>query len=496
MWIKQARACAPSLFLRPFFPPGRFNHITGFDNDAAGAPRYTARTMSETPIRRNSGLLLLVLLGFSAGSFSVQAADNAPLPRAEISAIVEKEYPSLEQLYLSIHREPELSLLEEKTSHRLAEQLRQAGFTVTEGVGGHGVVAVLENGKGKTLLIRTDLDALPVKEETDAPYASRVQAKDAAGNVVPVMHACGHDIHIATIAGVARTLSALKSQWKGTLVLIGQPAEEVGKGAKAMLQDGLFTRFPRPDYALALHVDSDLETGKVGYVSGFAMANVDSIDITIRGIGGHGAHPEKTKDPIVIAAQTIVALQTIASREIAAAEAVVVTVGSIHGGSKHNIIPNEVKLQLTVRTYKDEVRATTLAAIERIVKGTALAAGVPKELEPIVTIRDDEFTPATYNTPELVERVTRALRQVIGTENVVPREPSMGGEDFSRYGREEPRIPIFMYRLGSVAPEVVAESKRLGKPLPGLHSSRYLPQPVAIKTGVLTMTAAAIDLLK
>jgi hippurate hydrolase len=265
-----------------------------------------------------------------------------------------------------------------------------------------------------------------------------------------------------------------------------------------MLKDGLFTRFPRPDWCLALHVDAEVEAGKVGYVSGYAMANVDSVDVVIRGIGGHGAMPHMTKDPVVIAAQTILALQTIDSREIDPVQPVVVTVGSIHGGTKHNIIPDEVVMQLTVRSYTDEVRDKTLKAIERIVRGTAQAAGVPEDRAPTVTVRDAEFTPATYNTPELVERVVGVLRKTVGEQNVVKREPVMGGEDFSRYGREEPKIPIFMYRLGSIPPERIAQSKQPGgKPLPSLHSAFYLPEPkLTIRTGVTTMTAAAIDLLQ
>jgi hippurate hydrolase len=345
-------------------------------------------------------------------------------------------------------------------------------------------------------MIRTDLDALPVKEETGAEYASKATVKDSGGAVVNVMHACGHDIHITSIVGVARLMSRMKDQWKGTLILIGQPAEEVGKGAKAMLADGLFTKFPRPDYVLAQHVDAELEAGKVGWVSGYSFANVDSVDVTIRGVGGHGAHPHSTKDPVVMAAQVVLALQMIASRETDPREPVVVTVGSIHGGTKHNIIPDEVKLQLTVRTYKDEVRQQVLAAIERIAKGIAASAGVPAELAPTVKVLD-EFTPATYNTPELVARVRGALGKTLGAENVVEREPVMGGEDFGRYGREEPRIPIFMYRLGSVRPEVVAESKKTGRALPSLHSSKYLPEARGtITTGVRSMTAAAMELLR
>lgn len=443
--------------------------------------------------------LLLLVVGLSSLPEPLGAAE-ATRGRAsadELRALVEKQYADLESLYTAFHREPELSLAEEKTARRLAGELRKLGYDVTENVGGFGVVAVLRNGDGKTLMVRSDLDALPVKEATGAPYASTATGKNPAGLSVDVMHACGHDVHITCLVGVARAMAQLKDRWRGTLVLIGQPAEEVGKGAAAMLKDGLYTRFPRPDFALALHVDADLETGKVGYIPGYAMANVDSVDVVIRGVGAHGAWPEKSKDPIVIAAQTVMALQTIASREVNPQEPVVVTVGSIHGGTKHNIIPDEVTMQLTVRTYTDAVREQTLKAIERIVVGTARAAGVPKDREPTVKW-GDEFTPATYNTPELVERVTDVHRRVLGEANVVRREPSMGGEDFGRYGREEPKVPIFMFRVGAVVPERMAESKREGgRPLPSLHSALFLPEPKqTIRTGVLAMTAAALDLLQ
>ena len=439
-------------------------------------------------IKRTAATVLLTLV-------------TAAVARAElhddVRGFVDKQFPSLESFYTTLHREPELSLAEEKTAKRLAGELKAAGYDVTPNVGGHGVVAVLKNGPGKTLLIRTDLDALPVKEQTGAPYASTAKGQTPDGKTVDVMHACGHDVHVTCAVGTARAMAAMKDRWKGTLVVIGQPAEEVGKGAAAMLKDGLFDRFPRPNWCLALHVDAELEAGKVGYVPGFAMANVDSVDVVIRGVGGHGAMPHQTKDPVVIAAQAILALQTIDSRETDPLEPVVVTVGSIHGGTKHNIISDEVVMQLTVRSYKDEVREATLKAIERIVKGVAISAGVPEDRMPVVTLKD-EFTPATYNSPELVDRVTPVLRRVLGEQNVVRRPPVMGGEDFSRYGRLEPKVPIFMYRLGSVAPDRVAESKKPGgKHLPSLHSPFYLPEPKStIRTGVFTMTAAAIDLLQ
>jgi hippurate hydrolase len=431
--------------------------------------------------------LLALCLTFSSASLAA--------PRDEIAAIIEKDYAEIEKLYTHVHANPELSLKEAQTANRLAAELRGLGFEVAEGVGGHGVVAVMRNGEGKTLLLRTELDALPVKEETGAAYASTVTATDHAGKVVPVMHACGHDVHVACLVGTARAMVALKGQWRGTLVLIGQPAEELVRGARGMLADGLFTRFPRPDFCLAQHVDSELEAGKVGYVSGYAMANSDSIDVIIRGVGGHGAMPHMTKDPVVIAAQTILALQTIASREVKPIDSVVVTVGSINGGTKHNIIPDQVHMQLTVRTYKDDVREQVLKSIERIAKGTAAAAGVPEELQPIVKTTG-QSTPATYNTPELVERVVGALKKTMGDEKVVEREPTMGAEDFGLYGRQEPKIPCFMFRLGSVPAERVAAAKAGGPALPSLHSSKYLPQKeTTLRTGVMAMTAAALDLL-
>jgi hippurate hydrolase len=441
-------------------------------------------------MRRFACCVFAISLGFGVPAFAGEAPD--------IQRVIKPNFPDLEQLYTTLHKSPELSLAEAKTAKRLADELRTAGYTVTENVGGHGVVAVLANGPGQILMIRTDLDALPVKEQTGCDYASTVTTTDPGGKTVNVMHACGHDIHITCLVGVARAMAKLKDRWHGTLVLIGQPAEEVGKGAKAMLDDGLFKRFPRPNFALALHVDPELESGKVGWVSGFAMANVDSVDVVMRGVGGHGAYPHKCKDPVVLSAQFILGLQTIASREIRPIDAVVVTVGSIHGGTKHNVIPDEVAMQLTVRTYEDDVREKTLAAIERIATGTAKAGGVPDDRMPIVARRDAEFTPAQYNNPELVARVTGVFRTVLGAENVIQRVPEMGGEDFSRYGREEPKIPTFMFRLGSIAPQRIAESKRKGgKPLPSLHSAIYLPDRTpTIKTGVLSMTAAALDLLQ
>jgi hippurate hydrolase len=430
-------------------------------------------------------------VAFCLGGGLLHAADIG----VTLRPLVEREYPSLETLYQHCHSHPELSFREEKTAAKLATELKALGLEVATGVGGHGVVGVLRNGTGPTVLVRTDLDALPVREQTGLPFASTVRMTNDLGVEVDVMHACGHDVHITSLVGTARLLAQLKDRWQGTIVFIGQPAEERGSGARAMLKDGLFTRFPKPDYCLALHVSAEMAAGTVGVVEGFALANVDSVNLTIRGAGGHGAWPHKTKDPIVLAAQTIVALQTIVSRETSPFDPTVVTVGSIHGGTKHNIIPDEVKLQLTVRSFSDEVRTHTLAAIERIARGQAVAAGVPEDRLPVMQIENPEFTPATYNNPELARRLRGVFAGVLGEKNVLIRQPSTGGEDFSEYGRTADKLPICIFWLGSVEPERVADSERTGKPLPSLHSSLYRPVPApTIKTGITAMTAAVLEL--
>ncbi|HEX9455381.1 MAG TPA: amidohydrolase, partial [Candidatus Binatia bacterium] len=312
---------------------------------------------------------------------------------------------------------------------------------------------------------------------------------------VPVMHACGHDMNMTCVLGAAQALSQLKDQWRGTLVVIGQPAEERAMGARAMLADGLFERFPRPDFCLALHDDAELPAGSVGYRIGFALANVDSVDILIHGKGGHGAYPHKTKDPIVLAAEIIVALQTIVSRETAPGEPAVVTVGSIHGGTKHNIIPEEVRLQLTVRSYTDDVRQHTLEAIRRIVRGQAIAAGIADDALPEIKLNDDH-TPATYNNPELTERLVGAFKRCFGEANVIKQKPTMGGEDFSEYGRTKDRIPICMFEVGGVRPELLKPDGEPLQPLPSLHSSLWAPLPEpSIRTGVIAMAAAVLELM-
>jgi len=432
----------------------------------------------------------LALVALAATSFAADAG-----LRESVASKLTADYPALEKLYHHFHAHPELSLLEEKTAARLAAEWRTAGFEVTEKIGGHGIVGVLKNGPGPTLLLRTDLDGLPVQEETGLAYASKTRAKDITGVEVATMHACGHDIHLTVLTGTARALASLKARWSGTLVLVGQPAEERGVGARAMLAAGLYRNFPKPDFALAIHDSATLPHGTVGTIEGFAMANVDMVDITVRGVGGHGAYPHTTKDPIVLASRIVVALQTIVSRETRPVDPAVVTVGSIHGGTKHNIIPDEVKLQLTLRSYTDEVRARTLEAVRRICRGEAIAAGIPDDRMPVITVAD-EGTPATYNDPALTRRVRGALTAWLGTDKLTTIEPEMGGEDFSQFGRTVEKVPICMFRLGTVAPEKVAESQRTGTPLPSLHSSKFAPVPEpTIKTGVTALAAAALDLL-
>lgn len=438
---------------------------------------------------------LLVPAAFVALLPATVFAADATIRQA-VATKVAAEYPSLDALYKDLHAKPELSLMEERTAGVLARELRNVGFEVTERVGGFGIVGVLKNGSGPTLLIRTDLDGLPVQEETGLPYASATRVKDLAGREVSTMHACGHDIHMTVFTGTARLLASLKERWSGTLVMIGQPAEERGIGARAMLADGLFSKFPKPDFVLALHDSATLPAGTVGTIEGFAMANVDSVDILVRGIGGHGAYPHTTKDPIVLAAKIVLALQTIVSRETRPVDPAVVTVGSIQGGTKHNIIPDEVKLQLTLRSYSDAVRENTLNAVRRICRGEAIASGIPEDRMPVVSLTENEFTPATFNDPALTRRVRGALVAWLGTDKVTTIEPEMGGEDFGRYGRTAERIPICLFRLGAVAPEKVAESQRTGAPLPSLHSSKFAPVPEpTIKTGVTAMTGAALELL-
>jgi hippurate hydrolase len=426
--------------------------------------------------------ILTSLAGVACCHVAAAATDEA-------AEWVDANLKSLVELYQTFHQTPELSLQEKETAGRFAAELRSAGFEVTSNVGGYGVVGVLKNGPGKTLLLRTDLDALPVAEETGLPYASKVRVKDERGATVGVMHACGHDVHMTSMVGVVRYLASHRGDWSGTLVVIGQPAEERGMGARAMLDDGLFRRFPRPDFAIALHVASDLPPGKIEYRGGYAQANVDSVDITIKGRGGHGSAPDTTIDPIVIAARLVLDLQTIVSREIKPIDPAVVTVGSIHGGTKHNIIDDDCTLQLTVRSYAPEVREKLLSAIKRKALAAAASSGAP---EP--TIKVSEGTPSVYNDPQLTDRVVATIKGVAGVENVTEAEPSMGGEDFSRYGLAG--VPICMYRLGTVDQQRLDQYKKEGVPPPSLHSPLYYPDAEAsLRVSVPVMVAIVEDLL-
>ncbi len=403
----------------------------------------------------------------------------------------EKHMPSLVKLYVYLHKNPELSFHESETAKRIASELEGAGCKITTGVGGHGVVGVIENGEGPVVMVRCDLDALPIVERTGRPWASTVQVEDESGATVGVMHACGHDVHMTCMSGTARYLADHKDAWSGTLVFIGQPAEERGSGAAAMLEDGLFSRFPKPEVCLALHVSSELPAGMVAVRPGYSMANVDSVDIQFRGTGGHGAYPHKSVDPIVQASRFVVDVQSLISREIDPLESAVVTVGAIHGGTKHNIIPDDCHLQLTVRSYTDEVRKRLLDGIRRKANAAAASSAAP---EPEVTV--SEGTPALYNDDELTGRMMKVFREKLGEEMVIESPPVMGGEDFSRYSREG-GMPSMMFWLGTVERERLARYKSLELPPPGLHSAEYWPDAEpSIKTGVAAMSFAVLDLMK
>jgi len=443
--------------------------------------------------------LFLVVAAVAVLALNVSGVSGQQL---SLDAMIDRDLASWLTTYRNLHTAPELSHREEKTSAFVAAELRKMGFTVTERIGkfenpawtGYGLVAVLKNGPGPTVLVRTELDALPVEEKTGLPYSSQVKAKNDAGVEVSVMHACGHDMHMTSFLGTARMLTELKSRWSGTLIMLGQPSEETGDGARAMLRDNLYTNFPKPDFAIALHDKPELETGKIGYTPGYAMASSTSIDIKIRGIGGHGSAPENTKDPVVVAAQVVMALQTIVSRENSPLEPAVVTVGSIHGGTRYNIIPDEVNLQLTVRTYKEEVRRRILASIERIIRGVAATAGIPEDRAP--TMKVAEGAGALYNEPKLVERLVGAFRRALGDDNVVQVPQIMASEDFGEFSLDH-KIPTTMFWLGASDPAKLKASRESGVPLPGLHSGLFAPVPEStLRTGVKAMTSAILELMK
>ena len=416
----------------------------------------------------------------------VEVRAEPPLPSApmkRISPLLDEVYPGLDALYVDLHRNPELSGKEERTAGKLAEALRRAGFTVTTGVGRTGVVGVLRNGNGPTVLLRAELDALPVLEKTGLPYAS-----ENAG----VMHACGHDFHMTALTGAVELLSRTKERWRGTVVAIGQPAEETIDGARSMIADGLFTRFPKPDFAVALHGRSDLPAGPVTWGAGYTMPNTDSADVVIYAKGGHGARPENAIDPIVIAARTILSLQTIISREKDPLEPAVITVGSIHGGTKHNVIPDEVKLQMTIRSYSPDVRKQLHAAIARVVQGEAAAAGAPREPKLVF----DEGLDATYNDPAVTRRIAARLTQDLGADRVSEGRPDMVSEDFGEFGKAA-GIPSVLLRVGTVDPARFAAARSPGSDLPPLHSSGFAPdRERAIRSGAEVLYFSALELLE
>ena len=413
---------------------------------------------------------------------------------AAVTKQVKSDLPALIEFYRDRHAHPELSLQEEVSAGKIAARLEAVGFSVTRGVGGHGVVAVLQNGSGPTVLVRGDTDALPITEQTGVPYASKVRVKNTDGSTVGAMHACGHDIHQTCLVGTGKVLAELREHWRGTAVLIAQPAEEIGMGARLMIEDGLFERFPKPDYCIALHVSSSLPTGTIGYTSGWAHANVDSVDITVIGQSGHGSRPNETIDPVMAAAQVVVALQTIVSRRVDPIEPAVITVGSFHAGSKHNIISNEAKLQLTVRSYTEKTRQILLEGIREVTVNTCRAMGCTTD--PIVSVRDHEFTPAGYNDPELTSAAVEVLGKVIGADHVRVQKARMGGEDFGRYASYL-NVPGFMFGLGSIDhAKYEASLEPHGAPLPSLHSSKYIPDAEpTITTGVRSLATLAISLM-
>ncbi|NOY37137.1 MAG: amidohydrolase [Chlorobi bacterium] len=423
-----------------------------------------------------------------------------PAQAQTISARIDKEISQyerhLDDLYLYLHQHPELSFMETNTSARMQQEAEDAGFTVTPHFGGNSLVAVLKNGRGPVIMVRTDMDALPLEEKTDLPYASRVVTKTREGVEMHAMHACGHDIHMSVWSGVAHTMAALKDQWHGTLIMIAQQAEERSGGAREMIKAGIFRKFPVPGYILAFHVMPDLPVGTVGYGMGPVFAGVNSVDITVYGKGGHGAYPHKTIDPIVLSARTIMAFQTIVSRELNPLDPAVISVGSIHGGTKHNIIPDEVKMQITVRFYKDEVFNHIKNAMERITKGIAISAGLPEDRWPVVHVAD-EFTPPLINNPGLAEKCLNIWKTEEPALTLQKVDPQMAGEDFSLYGRTPEKIPVFMFRVGTASPDEYAANQTGEKLLPALHSPHYAPHyKEAIPTGIRAMASAVIGLFQ
>ncbi len=406
------------------------------------------------------------------------------------------DMPGLMELYRDLHAHPELSFEEVETAKKLATRMRALGFEVTEGVGRTGVVAVMQNGEGPTVMLRADMDGLPVVEDTGLPFASKEVATPASGVTTGVMHACGHDTHMTAWIGAAQLLAERKDRWSGTLVMIGQPAEELGEGALAMLEDGLYTRFPEPDYVLAFHDAAQFPAGMIGYTPGYALANVDSVDITVPGIGGHGAYPHTTKDPIVLASAIVMKLQTLVSRESSPLDPAVITVGSFHAGAKHNIISNEAKLQLTVRSYSDASRKLLLDGIARIARGEAIAAGMPDDKLPTVTVAEP-YTPSTFNSPDFTEQVMAGYRTRFGEDRVMQVPSVMGGEDFGQFLRARPDdAKSLIFWVGGVPQDQFDAAQRGEAELPSLHSPFWAPDAEkVIETAAEALASTTLDLM-
>ncbi|CAA9520620.1 MAG: N-acetyl-L,L-diaminopimelate deacetylase [uncultured Sphingosinicella sp.] len=425
------------------------------------------------------------------------AALATPAHADTLSDAVAKDMPSLLTLYRDLHANPELSMQEVKTSAKLAAEAKKLGFQVTTGVGKTGVVAVMKNGPGPTLLMRADMDGLPVVEQTGLPFASKVRGTSRAGGETGIMHACGHDTHMTAWVGAARRLAAMKDQWSGTLVMILQPGEETSEGAQAMLADGLYTRFPKPSHVLAFHDSAGLPAGTIGYSNGYALANVDSVDISVKGVGGHGAYPHTTKDPIVLASRIVTALQTLVSRENDPQSPAVVTVGSFHAGAKHNIISDEAQMLLTVRSYSDSTRKLLLDGIQRVVRGEAIAAGMPDDRMPVVTIREKEYTPATFNTATFTTSTAELLTKRFGADRVKATPAVMGGEDFSRFWLADKSIESLIFWVGGVPQAQWQKANGDPAKLPSLHSPFWAPDPEpTISTATEAMVTAALGVLK
>ena len=420
-----------------------------------------------------------------------------PATAVTIGEAVRADMPSLMTMYRDFHAYPELSMQEVRTPAKLAAEARKLGFTVTEKVGKTGVVAVLRNGPGPTLMIRADMDGLPIVEQTGLPFASKVRAVARSGVETGVMHGCGHDTHVTSWVGTARQLVARKAEWSGTLVMIAQPGEETGEGAKAMLDDGLYTRFPKPSTVIGFHDAAAIPAGVIGVTPGYALANVDSVDISVKGVGGHGAYPQTTKDPIVLASRIVTTLQTLVSRENDPANPAVVTVGSFQAGAKHNIISDEARLQLTVRSYTAEVRKLLLDGIQRIVRGEAIAAGMPDDKMPVVTIREAEYTPATFNTQPLSDRALALFAERFGAARAIKTPAVMGGEDFSRFWLADNKIQSLIFWVGGTPADKYAAAGGNAAKLPSLHSPYWAPDAdTVIATATEAMTALALDVLK